>query len=133
MRNKHSMLFGLAVLLLIAVIGLPFLLKDFKSGAGQGGVYVHVQNDSIMGPRSPITLLFSSPMVAAEETKQVMGMDNAPLTLTPPIDGEGVWDNDQTFVFTPHKPYTPATRYTIALRPGLADLNGEEVIQKLNE
>ena len=36
MRNRHSMLFGLAVLLLIAVIGLPFLLKDFKSGAGQG-------------------------------------------------------------------------------------------------
>ena len=126
------MLFGLAVLLLIAVIGLPFLLKDFKSGTGQDGVYVHVQSDRIMGPRQSITLSFSSPMVAAENTKQTLGMDEAPLTLTPPIDGEGVWDNDQTFVFTPHQPYTPATRYIIALRPGLKALDGEEVIQKLN-
>ena len=63
MRNKHSLLFGLAVLLLILVIGLPFMLKGFKGTAGQGAVYAHVQSDAIMSPRQSITLQFSSPMV----------------------------------------------------------------------
>ena len=132
MHNKHSLLFGLAVLLLIAVIGLPFLLKNSTPGSGQGGTYVHVQNDKIMGPRQAITLWFSSPMVTVEQTQSVVTMDNAPLTLTPPIAGEGIWGDAQTFIFTPHKPYTPATRYLIALRPGLTALNGDEIIQKLN-
>ena len=132
MRNKHSLLFGLAVLLLILVIGLPFMLKGFKGTAGQGAVYAHVQSDAIMSPRQSITLQFSSPMVPVAQVNSVVEMKDAPLTLNPAIAGEGVWTNDQAFVFTPHVPYTPATRYTIALRPGLADLNGEEVIQKLN-
>ena len=130
MRNKHSLLFGLAVLLLILVIGLPFMLKGFKGTAGQGAVYAHVQSDAIMSPRQSITLQFSSPMVPVAQVNSVVEMKDAPLTLNPAIAGEGVWTNDQAFVFTPHVPYTPATRYTIALRPGLADLNGEEVIQK---
>ncbi len=132
MRNRHSLLFGLAVLLLIVVIGLPFLLKGFKSGAGQGNVYVHVQNDQIMSPRQSVILRFSSPMVPAGEINAVVTAENAPLTLNPPVPGEGMWQDDQTFVFTPHQPYTPATRYIIALRPGVTDLAGEEVIQKLN-
>ena len=56
MRNKHSLIFGLAVLLLVLVIGLPFLLKGVKSGPGQGVVYAHVQNKAVMGPRQTITL-----------------------------------------------------------------------------
>ena len=104
MRNKHSLIFGLAVLLLVLVIGLPFLLKGVKSGPGQGVVYAHVQNKAVMGPRQTITLQFSAPMAVMAQVNETVTMENAPLTLSPAIAGEGVWTTDRTFVFTPHVP-----------------------------
>ncbi len=126
------MLFGLAALLLIAVIGLPFLLKDFKASSGQGGVYVNVQSPGVMGSRDAVILTFSSPMVTEEEVDKPVDAGKLPFTLTPTIAGDGLWVNTETFRFTPLKAYAPATRYIIALRSGLKALNGKDVNQNLN-
>ena len=124
------MLFGLAALLLIAVIGLPFLLKDFKASSGQGGVYANVLLPDTMGGRAPITITFSSPMVTEEELNKPVGASKVPFTLTPTVAGDGLWVNPRTFKFTPQKVYAPATRYIIALHSGLKALNGKDVTQK---
>ena len=130
MRNKHSLIFGLAVLLLVLVIGLPFLLRGVKSGPGQNVVYVSLNKE--YGTRGNIILTFNAPMVAKDQTGKTINMEDGPLILTPPVPGEGFWKDDETFMFIPHQVYTPATRYVLALRPGTQTLDGREVVHKAN-
>ncbi len=132
MHKNPTLLFGLAALLLIAIIVLPFLIKGKSIDSLPNGAYVHVTASEVMGPRESITLRFSAPMVESDQQQTTLDIKDAPFTLEPPIAGEGAWQNSQTFVFTPHATYTPATRYIINIKPGLRGLDGQEVSRELN-
>ncbi|NPV75206.1 MAG: hypothetical protein HPY59_02405 [Anaerolineae bacterium] len=69
---------------------------------------------------SQITVLFNRPVVAlgiAEEQSELP----QPLEITPTANGKGEWVSTSVYVFTPDQPLKTGTRYTLAVRRGLAD------------
>ena len=52
-----------------------------------------------------------------------------PLTFTPPVTGEGEWDNTATYQFTPDEGFEPATEYTARVAQGLTDVTGQAVLE----
>ncbi len=60
------------------------------------------------------------PLVSVENQKQLP----QPLTLDPPVRGEGEWLNTSTYVFKPSQDLEPSTKYTVSVTPGLKDVMG---------
>jgi hypothetical protein len=70
-----------------------------------------------------ITVSFNRPVVPLLSTEQLADLPS-PLTFEPEIEGAGEWINTSIFMFTPGKPLSGGTTYTVSVPAGLADAIG---------
>ena len=72
---------------------------------------------------SAITVIFNRPVVPLVVAEDMAGLPQ-PLTLDPPVEGEGEWLNTSIYVFTPSEGLRGATTYTATVEAGLEDVTG---------
>ncbi|MFH2201978.1 MAG: MG2 domain-containing protein [Elusimicrobiota bacterium] len=79
----------------------------------------HVQD---AGETLAVTVTFDRPMIAlsALAEQKTEGL----LSIDPPLPGKFRWLGTETLVFTPEKPFTLATRYTMTLHAGITAKDG---------
>ncbi len=70
-----------------------------------------------------ITVSFNRPVVPLLSTQEIPDLPR-PLTFEPEIDGTGDWVNTSIYVFTPRKPLSGGTTYTVSVPGGLTDVTG---------
>lgn len=73
---------------------------------------------------APVTVMFNRPVVPLGLDM----LDNAdlptPITLDPPVAGQGRWINTSIYQFVPAEPLQGGTAYFAEVAPGLADVDG---------
>ncbi len=74
---------------------------------------------------STITVMFNRPVVplTAVSDPAYEGLPQ-PLTLDPPVEGDGEWLNTSIFTFTPEEPLAGGTTYRAKIEAGLSDTTG---------
>ena len=72
---------------------------------------------------SLITVMFNRPVVPLTSLSQQAALPN-PLTLDPPVEGQGEWLNTSIFVFRPAKALAGGQAYTGRIAAGLTDTTG---------
>ncbi len=72
---------------------------------------------------SLITVMFNRPVVPLTDLRQQANLPN-PLTLDPPVEGQGEWLNTSIFTFRPSKPLAGGRTYTGHIAAGLGDTTG---------
>jgi len=60
------------------------------------------------------------PLVSIEDQKDLP----QPLTIEPPVEGEGAWINTSIYAFRPTEPLASATIYRVTVKAGLTDVTG---------
>jgi uncharacterized protein YfaS (alpha-2-macroglobulin family) len=70
-----------------------------------------------------ITVLFNRPVVPLVATTQQDSLPQ-PLQIEPAVTGSGEWVSTSIYRFVPDEPLAGATRYTITIAEGLADVTG---------
>ena len=70
-----------------------------------------------------ITVLFNRPVVPLVSSGQQAGLPQ-PLTLEPPVAGEGQWVSTSIYRFVPDEPFAGATTYRARIAAGLEDVTG---------
>jgi hypothetical protein len=78
---------------------------------------------------SRISVRFNHPVVAVTDIAGQAGLPN-PLSITPPLAGEGRWLDTSTFVYSPTAGLAPSTRYDVRVAAGLADQTGGTLPQE---
>ncbi len=76
-----------------------------------------------VSPDSVITVVFNRPVVPLTAVAAQAELPQ-PLTLTPPVEGQGEWLNTSIYVFRPAQGLLPATGYTARVDAGLSDTTG---------
>lgn len=84
------------------------------------------------GEISPLTnqiaVHFNHPVVALTTPADQNTLPQ-PLTISPPVQGQGRWLDTSTFVFSPTVALDPATSYSVSVAAGLKDQTGGELRQ----
>ena len=70
-----------------------------------------------------ITVMFNRPVVPLVSSGQQAGLPQ-PLTIDPPVEGEGEWVSTSIYRFTPEQPLAGATTYQVTIESGLEDVTG---------
>jgi uncharacterized protein YfaS (alpha-2-macroglobulin family) len=76
-----------------------------------------------VGADATIAVSFNRPVVPLVSTEQLGDLPQ-PLAFDPPIEGKGEWVNTSIYVFTPAKPLSGGTTYTVSVLAGLKDAIG---------
>jgi hypothetical protein len=74
-----------------------------------------------------ITVIFNRP-VAPLVTSVDQGSLPQPLTIEPPVAGQGEWVNTSVYAFTPDEPLAGGVEYTVLIPSGLADATGDSML-----
>ncbi len=72
---------------------------------------------------SPITIMFNRPVVAITAIADMKNLPQ-PLTLDPPVAGQGEWLNTSIYIWRPSQGLAPSTTYKVTVKAGLTDLTG---------
>ena len=80
---------------------------------------------SEVNPGSPITIVFSRPVVPLE----VEGDLPSPLTLEPAVPGQGEWIDTSIFIFRPEPQFPGGMTFTAKIDAGLTDLIGGILVE----
>ncbi|MBI5961525.1 MAG: Ig-like domain-containing protein, partial [Chloroflexi bacterium] len=78
-----------------------------------------------------ITVSFSRPVVPLVSTEQLADLPQ-PVVIEPALDGKGEWLNTSVFMFTPSKPLSGGTTYTVSVPAGLKDMLGATLDQTVS-
>ncbi len=77
-----------------------------------------------------VTVTFPAPMVTADKIDA--GGQPAPVTFLPAVQGEWTWKSATDGRFVVKAGLAPARKYRVVISPGLRDLAGKPVVQKLD-
>ncbi len=77
---------------------------------------------------SLITAMFNRPVVPLVTSEDQANLVQ-PLSISPPVEGEGEWLNTSIYVFRPDEPLVGNTTYTVSVAAGLRDVTGSTASQ----
>lgn len=80
---------------------------------------------------STITVLFDRPVVPLLTSVDMTTLPH-PLTITPAVEGVGVWLNTSSYIFRPAQRLLPFVRYTVRLEAGLTGVDGALLADPVN-
>lgn len=72
---------------------------------------------------SVITAIFNRPVVPLVSAEEMATLPN-PLTINPPVEGQGEWLNTSIYVFRPDPALAGGTAYTVTINPNLRAVDG---------
>ena len=81
------------------------------------------------GRRAMYRFMFNQPMVAAEivTSEKTLSPEDLPVTITPPLNGEGRWLDQAQLIFVSYDPLPKATSFSVTPKPNIKALNGAKV------
>ena len=74
-----------------------------------------------------ISVSFNKPVAALGEQANIDGAA-CPVQVSPAVQGQCRWAGTQTLIFTPQKPFTPATKYTVTVKAGIKAAATDDVL-----
>ncbi len=96
--------------------------KFFVQAIGhlQVSAVIPAENAEGVAADATITVAFNRPVVPLVYTGDLEGLPD-PLAFKPAIEGRGEWINTSIYQFTPSKPLSGGTTYTVTVEAGLSD------------
>jgi len=82
-----------------------------------------VHDSTDVSTDTPIQVVFNRPVVPLTSVRRQEALAD-PLTIVPPVEGEGRWVNTSIYVFEPSEGLVPGTQYVAAISGGLVDTTG---------
>jgi uncharacterized protein YfaS (alpha-2-macroglobulin family) len=111
--NKKLMMYG-GGLILILLIGFVIYSLFFNRGI----TLVSMSPSGEISPKTNLTFTFSANMVPEQEVGKVFR--GSLIRFNPEIPGRYRWTSRRELEFLPEAPFRPSTRYSLELRPDLA-------------
>ncbi len=82
-----------------------------------------VDGSADVSTQTVIQIVFNRPVVPLTSIRRQEGLPE-PLTIVPPVKGEGQWLNTSIYVFEPSETLIPGTEYSVTVGGGLTDTTG---------
>ena len=80
-------------------------------------------NSKTVDPKSPITIVFNKPIVPLTTLEENQKLPS-PITIEPPVKGEGRWINTSVYRFVPSEMMDAGATYVVTVNPKLKDTTG---------
>ncbi|MDR1019782.1 MAG: hypothetical protein LBL73_03405 [Synergistaceae bacterium] len=97
-----------------------------QEGAEEGFSVRSFAPQGLIRVGEPIRITFTSDVVSSGDVGKTLGAGELPVSITPELDGYGMWTDSATFSFSPVG-IMEATSYTASIKNGLRDVRGSVI------